>query len=264
MSEEPSDQKPNEVTIKRSSYNALLVTVMTGIGIAAFFGGLFFAGAVSDNDSENLESQITELESKIAKLESQGIEQPQPKTVIDIDDDPILGDPSASVTIVEFSDFQCPFCERFYRDTLPLIEEEYIDSGKVKLVYRDYPIDRIHPNARAAHIAAECADEQGVFWQYHDTLFEKQDEWSNLQASMVLAKMSEYASNLDLSVDQFESCLQNPEVAKEVGMDLFDGQRYGSTGTPTFFIGNAQDGFEKISGAKPFAVFKSVIESKLR
>lgn len=267
MSEDSSKiPSPNEIRIKRSSYNALLATVMAGIALAAFFGGLVFAGMLSD-ENEDVESTIEELESKVEKLESQNAQAVAPiksKTVVDIDDDPIKGDPSAPVTIVEFSDFQCPFCMKFYQETLPLIDQEYIQSGKVNLVYRDYPIDRIHPNARAAHIAAECADEQETFWQYHDMLFEKQEEWSNLESSMILSKMSQYASDLNLQVDQFENCLRDPQVAKEVGMDLSDGQQYGSTGTPTFFIGNTEDGFEKVSGAKPFAVFKSVIESKLQ
>jgi len=83
-----------------------------------------------------------------------------------LDDDPVKGNPDATITIVEFSDFQCPFCQRFHQTTLPLILENYVDTGKVKFVYRDYPIQNLHPNgAISTALAAECADEQGKFWR---------------------------------------------------------------------------------------------------
>jgi protein-disulfide isomerase len=93
---------------------------------------------------------------------------------------PILGKDSAKITIVEFSDFQCPFCERFYIDTLPQIKKEYLDTGKAQLTFRHYPLTSIHPNAQKAHEASECANEQGKFWEYHNLLFQTQQSWSNL------------------------------------------------------------------------------------
>ncbi len=98
-----------------------------------------------------------------------------------LDDDPVKGNPDATVTIVEFSDFQCPFCQRFHQTTLPLILENYVDTGKVKFVYKDFPIQSLHPNgALPAAVASECADEQGMFWQYHDKLFQTQKKWERL------------------------------------------------------------------------------------
>ena len=93
---------------------------------------------------------------------------------------PVLGKSDAKLTIIEFSDFQCPFCERFYLDTLPQLKKDYIDTGKVQLAFRHFPIASIHPNAKTAHEAAECANEQGKFWEYHDLLFQTQEQWSNL------------------------------------------------------------------------------------
>lgn len=96
---------------------------------------------------------------------------------------PVLGKKDAKVTIVEFSDFQCPFCKQFFSETLPQLKKEYIDTGKVKLFYRQFPLTSIHPNAQIAAEAAECANEQGKFWEYHDILFTNQASWVNLPQS---------------------------------------------------------------------------------
>ncbi len=90
------------------------------------------------------------------------------------DDDPVLGNPNAPVTIIEFGDFQCPYCKKFHDDTFPMLKKTYIDTGKAKFVYRDFPLENIHPNARPAAEAAECADDQGKFWEYHNALYRDQ------------------------------------------------------------------------------------------
>ena len=112
--------------------------------------------------------------------------QPSIPLKISIDNDPIIGNPNAPITIVEFSDFQCPFCARFHVETLPLIMNEYINEGQVKLVFRDFPIQSIHPNALPASVASECANEQGKFKEMHDMLFENQNEWSNQRSDNVI------------------------------------------------------------------------------
>jgi protein-disulfide isomerase len=93
---------------------------------------------------------------------------------------PVIGSNKAKITIVEFSDFQCPFCERFFLDTYPQLKKEYLDTGKAQLTFRHYPLTSIHPNAQKAHEASECANEQGKFWEYHDKLFQNQSVWSDL------------------------------------------------------------------------------------
>ena len=127
-----------------------------------------------------------DLDDAIAKLELKMLQNRlptnhnlrMPKNISD-DDDPIIGNPDAPITIIEFSDFQCPFCARFHVQTLPALMDEYIDQGKVKLVFRDFPIQSIHPNALPASVAAECANEQGQFKPMHDALFDNQSQWSN-------------------------------------------------------------------------------------
>ena len=176
--------------------------------------------------------------------------QPQEKVEVSADDDPVKGDKNAPVTIIEFSDFQCPFCGKFYKETLPEIDEKYIKTGKAKLVYRDYPLGS-HEFAQKAAEAAECADEQGKFWQYHDKLFENQD-------ALTIDNLKRYARDTGLSASKFNDCLDSSRYKDEVNKDLKDGESYGVSGTPAFFInGNL------ISGAQPFSAFEQVIEAEL-
>ncbi len=166
------------------------------------------------------------------------------------DDDPVKGDKNAKVTIIEFSDFQCPFCGRFYSQTLPEIEDTYVKTGKVKLVYRDFPLS-FHQNAQKSSEAAECADDQGKFWEYHDKLFEN-------QAALDDASLKQYAKDLGLNTATFNSCLDSGKNAAEVQKDFADGQKYGVSGTPSFFVNG-----QRIVGAQPFASFKTLIDAEL-
>jgi len=258
-----------KITIKKSTYNNLLKGVIAAIAVAAFFGG-YSIGTLDDSNSsvtqEELKAIISEIEIKtIPTQQTQIPTQPTAPQIfqVSLDDDPVKGNPNAPVTVVEFSDFQCPFCSRFFQQTLPLIEENYIDTGKIKFVYKDLPLDSLHPNARAAHIAAECADEQGKFWEYHDVLFEKQSQWSSLASSELENTFTEFATDMGLQAASFESCMQSPNIADEVNKDTLEAASYGATGTPTFFIGNEKDGFIKLVGAQPYAVFQRVIDNQL-
>jgi len=181
-----------------------------------------------------------------------------------LDDDPVKGNPDATVTIVEFSDFQCPFCKRFHETTLPLILENYVDTGKVKFVYRDFPIVGLHPNgAFPTALAAGCADEQGMFWQYHDKLFQTQKKWERLATEDVVNELKTFSVELGLDTNQFNNCLDSGKYLNEVNNDLQDGSSYGITGTPGFFIGNEEMGYIKVSGAQPYSVFQNVLDQML-
>jgi len=183
---------------------------------------------------------------------------------VSLDDDPVKGNPDATVTIVEFSDFQCPFCKRFHETTLPLILENYVDTGKVKFVYRDFPIVGIHPNgAVVTALAAECADDQGMFWQYHDKIFQNQKNWERLATEDISVQLKGFAEELGLNTNQFNECLNSGKYLDEVNKDLQDGKSYGVTGTPGFFIGNEEGGYIKVTGAQPYSVFQSVLDQML-
>src|SRR3989344_5308544 len=147
---------------------------------------------------------------------------------VSVDDDAFIGEENALVTIVEFSDYQCPFCERFYLQTLDQLKKEYIDTGKVKLVYRDFPLD-FHPNAQKAAEAAECAGEQNKYWEMHNKLFE-----SGVEGGVATFKV--YAKDLGLDTGKFDTCLDSGKTASEVKKDMQDGSAAGISGTPGFII----------------------------
>lgn len=172
------------------------------------------------------------------------------------DDDTVIGDPNAPITLVEFSDFQCPYCARFFKTTFPLIEENYIKTGKVKWIYRDFPIGK-HAQAELTAQTAECADEQGKFKEMHDLLFEKQPEWAENDEAPKL--MKNYAKQLGLNAPKFNECLDSKKYALEVRKDLVDGATSGIAGTPGFFVNG-----KVISGAMPYEeVFKPIFEAEL-
>jgi len=196
------------------------------------------------NLSSNIIASSTQTESNTA--------EPQ-RLSISSDDDPAKGSKNAKVVIVEFSDFQCPFCARFFEQTLPLIERDYIKTGKVQIVYRDFPLS-FHQYAQKAAEAAQCANEQGKFWEYHDLLFKKQNEW----ASAGEARFLDYAKALELDTNKFNSCLTTGKYGSEVKKDFQDGLQYGVQGTPTFFINGIP-----IVGAQPYEAFKQVIDQQL-
>jgi protein-disulfide isomerase len=168
---------------------------------------------------------------------------------------PTLGNSNAKVTVVEFSDFQCPFCERFYSQTMPQIKTDYIDTGKVKLVFKTFPLTGLHPNAQKAAEASLCANEQGKFWEYHNTLFDKQSIWSSTDG---VTAFKQYASDLKLDTAKFNSCLDTGKYASAVAADVKDGQNAGISGTPSFVING-----QLVVGAQPFSAFQSVIDQQL-
>jgi len=273
ISKEPLEEKPMEIkadekiTVSKSTYNNMLKGLIAAVAIAAFVGG-FSVGTFDNSDSGISGEELKDILAEMRPAAPQPAIQPaQPSAAqiiqVSLDDDPFKGNADAPVTIVEFSDFQCPFCLRFYQQTLPSIMENYVDTGKVKFVYRDFPLDSLHPNARPAHIAAECADEQGEFWRYHDVLFEKQAEWQRLPSSDLQSSLIQFADDLGLQTVSFESCLESQEMADEVNKDVLEATRYGISGTPTFFIGNEEDGFVKLIGAQPFSAFQVQIDDLL-
>ena len=175
---------------------------------------------------------------------------------------PSKGRADAPLVIVEFSDFECPFCARYVRDTLHNIEREYVDAGKVRYVFRHYPIEGIHPRAMAASQAAECAHAQGKFWEMHTQLFGNQRAFQP-------ADLTASAQKLGLNLPAFQQCMSAQAVAPtKIRQDMEEGTRAAITGTPTFFIGTlTKDGKIKVArrlvGAQQFAAFKTVLDGLL-
>lgn len=162
----------------------------------------------------------------------------------------IKGDPDAPVTIIEYSDFECPFCARFYSDTLGQIEANYIATGKVKLAYKHFPLS-FHPNAQKAGEAFECAGEQGKAYDMHDLLFENGVVGG-------VATFKAYAGQLGLDQTQFDTCLDNGKYASKVSAGAQEAQSVGVRGTPGFLVNG-----QLISGAQPYVVFQQAIDAAL-
>lgn len=162
--------------------------------------------------------------------------------------DPVKGNPQAKITIVEFSDFQCPFCGNV-EPTLKKILETYGDQ--VKLVYKNYPLP-FHENAENAALATLCAKEQGKFWEYHDKLFDNQD-------SLKVDDLKKYASDLGLNTQDFNSCLAGKKYKSQIEVDVMEANKVGVRGTPAFFING-----RSLYGAQPFEKFQEIIEEELK
>ena len=262
IDENADKNNDKKISVKKPMFTGLVIGLVVAVGVASFFAGSYTSLNSNQISSEDLENAIARLELKI--LQNQlPTEQPRQPVKVSIDDDPIIGNPDALITIIEFSDFQCPFCARFHTQTLPSILEEYIDQGKVKLVFRDFPIQSIHPNALPASVAAECADEQNKFREMHDILFEKQNEWSRQETTDAISLFNQYASEIELEQDAFTSCLNDVKQVDEIRKDLDDGRNYGVEGTPGFFIGSDEIGYVEIKGAQPFESFKKIIDAQL-
>ena len=173
---------------------------------------------------------------------------------------PTLGRADAPVTIVEFSDYQCPFCQRFVATTLPILKKEYVDTGKVRYVFRDYPLDHLHPQARKAAEAAHCAGEQGKFWEMHDVLFRN-------QRVLATTQLAEHAKVAGIGGKKFDECLLSGRYAVRVAQGVADGSAIGVQGTPTFVVGKTTAGDfvqgSAIRGAQPLETFRRVIDQTL-
>ena len=166
---------------------------------------------------------------------------------VSVDDDPFLGPKNAKVVLVEFSDFQCPFCRKFWRETFLQIKKEFIDTGKIKFVYRDFPLD-FHPQAKNSAEAAECADDQDKFWEFHDHLFLNQTKLAD-------ADLKKYAQALTLDASKFNECYDSKKYQALVDQSKQEAESLGISATPTFLINGTI-----LQGAQPFEKFKERID----
>ncbi len=165
------------------------------------------------------------------------------------DGDPSIGPEGAPITLVEFSDYQCPYCESWYQDVYSRLLTDYKD--KIRFVYRDFPLYSIHPEAQPAAEAANCAGEQNAYWQFHDALFGGKNR-------LGAAAYTQYASELGLNVDQFNQCVSEHRYKSEVDADFNFASNLGVSSTPTFFLNGMA-----VVGAQPYDVFKQLIDKEL-
>lgn len=246
-------EKENSQEQKLSSSNNLSVP------IAIVIAGLMIAGAIIVTN-QNPKTSLKETSQQAAQIlpDTNSPTQPSPKQPSQkpaveefkiTKDDHIRGNFNAPITLVEFSDFECPFCGRHF-PTLNKILSDY--KGKVRLVYKHFPLS-FHPNSQKAAEASECASEQGKFWEYHDKIFENQ------ASGLSLDKFKQWAKDLGLDTQQFNACLDSGKYAQKVQTDYQEGLQKGVNGTPVTFING-----QLVSGALPYESFKQIIDSILR
>jgi protein-disulfide isomerase len=245
-----------------------LVSLVTAIAVVAVAAGINHAwpifGETSGNQTVNVVAQGT------PGAQPTAAPQATPKTVtIDVGDNPAKGPATAKVTVVEFSDFECPYCGNFATQTFGQIISNYGD--KIRFVFLNLPLTQIHPYAEKAAEAAECANEQGAFWQYHDILFQNQATLTAFVTAdatggvaKVVDSMKGYAAQLGLDTAKFNDCLDSGRMASAVQADMTVAQTAATDagltrfGTPAFFING-----NNLSGAQPYAVFKAAIDAAL-
>ena len=176
---------------------------------------------------------------------------------ISADDDAYLGDENAEITIIEFVDYQCLFCRRFYTQTFPQLVQNYVNTNEVKFVVRDFPL-RFHPSAQVSSEATECAKEQGKFWDMHNKIFDEQNEQGQETIQFTKEDVKNWAAEIGLDTTRFNECLDSNRYKTEVEKDSKDGTVYGVQGTPHFFI--TKGGLTKeIVGSQYYSEFEKVI-----
>jgi len=254
--------KTTPSTPKKSNPLSSLLSKLLKINIVYLLGGLlliasFLIGVLITKVSYLEGNGSTTAVQPTADDGSGAVEITGP---VDLDEGhlPVLGNKDAKVTIVEFSDFQCPFCKTLFDESFAQIKKDYVDTGKAKFAYRHYPLTSIHPNAQKTAEAAECANEQGKFWEYHDQLFTYQADWEALTGDELNAKLSEYAASVGIDGAKLLDCVNTNKFADKVADDLAEGTDIGVDGTPATFINGI-----RISGAVPYEEFKAEIEKAL-
>ena len=241
-------QKSDTITIKKDALWKYSTFVLLGIVIL----GVIFFVLPSKSTTQNV----------IANNPSPSAGPPPAAVAVSEDDDPVLGESDAQVTIIEFSDYQCPFCRKFWQETLPSIERDYISTGKVKLVYRDFPLgfhDGAIPYAKAANCAREKGGDEG-YYKMHDKIFEEQNALDGGSVSSTvqyvgLDTLKQWGKDIGYNID---SCMDSSNGADEIQKDLSDGTASGVQGTPGFFING-----RPLSGAQPYQAFKQIIDTEL-
>ena len=181
---------------------------------------------------------------------------------INLEGAPTMGERTAKVTMVEFSDYQCPLSSRYFNLTMEQLVKDYVKTGKVQYVFRDFPLDSIHPLAKKAAEAAHCAGEQGKYWEMHDRFFRN-------QMSIGPELLPLHAKMLGLDVTRFQQCLDSGRYAANVREDTAEGKKAGVQGTPGFFLGLTDPNGTRlkavtfVNGAQPYNTFKEAIDKLL-
>jgi protein-disulfide isomerase len=232
-------QSENTITFKRSHLYTVMIPLAFVLGLSV---GFLFWGR---NESAAPAPQAAVQEAQIVTP----TQQTYRRYDVPVGDNPTLGPADAAITIIEFSDYQCPYCRKWEQEAWPQIQAAY--PGKIRLVYRDFPLYSIHPESESAAIAAYCAGDQNKYWEFHDLLFS--DQLPLGQDSYV-----KYATQVKLNVSQFTQCITAQKFKDNVTNNYNYASNLGVNSTPTFFVNGIP-----LVGAQPFDAFKQLIDKEL-
>jgi len=226
------------------------------LGIGAAIAAVAIIGIFYAMDNAPTDTVFKTEDIKPSEAESQAGESIK-LSIFSDNASPYLGDANAPITIVEFGDYQCFYCNKFFHETEDQIYENYIKTGKAKLIFKDFTI--IGPDSIVAAHAAHCADEQGKFWEYHDTLY---NNWNGENNGWAAAEnQNKFAQGLGLDMTAFSECMSSEKYTQKIQASTNDAQTLGLSGTPGFFIIGPNNNVVRVPGAQPFDVFVNVLES---
>ena len=226
------------------------LAIGAGIAVACIFCGVLMVNMINSETTPVL-AETPQKQTEITKIQS--------LSVFTDNASPILGNPNAPITMVEFGDYQCTFCSKFFHETENSIITNYIKTGKVKILFKDYII--LGQDSMNAANAAHCANDQKLFWEYHSMLY---NNWAGEDTGWAdLAHLHEFANTLGLDMDVFSTCMSDLKWNELVNLSSIDGQKLGVSGTPTFFVIDQNNDVIKIVGAQHYDVFKQIFDSVL-
>ena len=237
-------------------FKKISLTAFLTITIVVF---AFFLGMLTNKVSD-LEQQVktsgSTATTAVAAPAAPGVSTaPAGPVNVGVGNYPPQGDPNAKVTVIEFADLRCPFCEQWFTNIEPNLIKDYVNTGKVKFYFRNYAF--LGPASTLAAEAGECANDQGKWWPFHDYMYKNQPDESDT-SMYTNDNLAQIAGNLGMDTSQFSSCLSDPNTAKKVAQDLSDGQAAGVNGTPTTFVNGVP-----VVGAVPYAQIKEAIDADL-
>jgi protein-disulfide isomerase len=236
-------EQSDTLTFKRTQVYAALLPLTFVVGLAV--GYLFWGRGLDVTPVAAPQTAVSDSANQAPEAQPQEIRRYD----IPEDDDPVFGPDNAPITIIEFSDYECPYCRKWHLETWPLLQEAYPEQ--IRLVYRDFPLTNIHANATPAAAAANCAGEQGRYWEFSDLLF-------SMRYNLDKPGYQAYADELGLDMDSYNQCLESGRYNDEVNADFEYAANLGVSSTPTFFVNGIP-----VVGAQPFEIFSQLIDQEL-
>ena len=254
-SSEPLTDQIIKKNLKETRYLHMpSIALGAGIAISCLVLGIFLGNFIDEKDSQSLIESPT-----ITNIEE--LQNAQRLAALVENGSPILGNINASITLVEFGDYQCSFCKKHFVQTHDLIMKNYVVTGDVKILFKDMIATPGEDSIHAAH-AAHCAKDQGMFWKYHYMLY---NNWEGENTGWITDdSLNKFASNMDLDMNKFSKCMSDNKWMNLINASVEDANRMGVTGTPSFFLIGPENEILKIHGAQPYEAFKRTIDSVLK